>query len=150
MKYCNFKNCFCCICNFLFFNFFETKLSHKLLFTKAKSTHKLCYYLLKVICSLIWLNLESITISTNLSSWQTCVEYWPERDSASYGNLTVTLQSTDRVGPNIIIRYLALANKDNQVMLQFIIESTKVVEVGHYGCDVGCTNGIAMGIMMIC
>ncbi|XP_071799509.1 receptor-type tyrosine-protein phosphatase T-like [Asterias amurensis] len=44
----------------------------------------------------------------------TCVEYWPERDSASYGNLTVTLQSTDRVGPNIIIRYLALANNDDQ------------------------------------
>ncbi|XP_071800431.1 receptor-type tyrosine-protein phosphatase T-like [Asterias amurensis] len=40
----------------------------------------------------------------------TCVEYWPERDSASYGNLTVTLQSTNKVGPNIIIRYLALAN----------------------------------------
>ncbi|XP_033644813.1 receptor-type tyrosine-protein phosphatase T-like isoform X1 [Asterias rubens] len=40
--------------------------------------------------------------------------YWPERDSASYGNLTVTLQSTDKVGPNIIIRYLYLANKDNQ------------------------------------
>ncbi|XP_071799860.1 receptor-type tyrosine-protein phosphatase T-like isoform X2 [Asterias amurensis] len=38
----------------------------------------------------------------------TCVEYWPERDSASCGNLTVTLQSTDKVGPNIIIRYLAL------------------------------------------
>ncbi|XP_071800429.1 receptor-type tyrosine-protein phosphatase T-like isoform X2 [Asterias amurensis] len=40
----------------------------------------------------------------------TCVEYWPERGSASYGNLTVTLQSTNKVGPNIIIRYLALAD----------------------------------------
>ncbi|XP_071799861.1 receptor-type tyrosine-protein phosphatase T-like [Asterias amurensis] len=37
----------------------------------------------------------------------TCVEYWPD---ASYGNLTVTLQATHKVGPNIIIRYLALAD----------------------------------------